>query len=47
MASSSSSRQSAESEESILQGLLAHFSKFNYDKAKEQAVSYCFIVTTN
>ncbi|KAK3855311.1 hypothetical protein Pcinc_038276 [Petrolisthes cinctipes] len=33
----SSSRQSAESEESILQGLWAHFSKFHYDKAKEQA----------
>ncbi|XP_050713043.1 KICSTOR subunit 2-like isoform X2 [Eriocheir sinensis] len=30
-------RQMADNEESILQGLLVYFSKFSYDKAKEQA----------
>lgn len=30
-------RQMGDSEDSILQGLLVYFSKFNYDKAKEQA----------
>ena len=32
-------RQMGDSEDGILQGLLVYFSKFNYDKAKEQAVS--------
>lgn len=40
-------RQMGDSEDSILQGLLVYFSKFNYDKAKEQAVSKIFNTQVN